>query len=225
MSLTLTREALSNQIADDLATRNLNKGLIEGAVNGADGRIGVNEGDIATLESDLGLVEIDIATKESIANVNTLKGTGWTNQTVKGNADAISTKTSKSEIAYDDNTSSFIANTLASGAIIERGSNANGEYVKFADGTLICTMYDASQSVAVNIPYESTFHSAVLVWTFPHSYINQTISLSFSIGSSGVAHGSLISTKSGRTDYRIVNAMSTLNLNASIRAIAIGRWK
>jgi len=34
MSLVLAREALSNQIADDLATRNTNAGLIEGAVNG-----------------------------------------------------------------------------------------------------------------------------------------------------------------------------------------------
>ena len=36
MSLVLTREALSNQIADDLATRNTNAGLIEGAVNGVE---------------------------------------------------------------------------------------------------------------------------------------------------------------------------------------------
>ena len=28
---------------------------------------------------------------------------------------------------------------IPTGAVIERGSNANGEYVKFADGTLICT--------------------------------------------------------------------------------------
>ena len=36
MSLVLTREALSNQIADDLATRNANAGLIEDAVNAAE---------------------------------------------------------------------------------------------------------------------------------------------------------------------------------------------
>ena len=27
---------------------------------------------------------------------------------------------------------------VPTGAVIERGSNANGEYVKFADGTMIC---------------------------------------------------------------------------------------
>ena len=93
MSLVLTREALSNQIADDLATRNTNAGLIEGAVNDADGRIGVNESDIAT--------------KESIANVNTLKGAGWTaSQTVKKNADDIST------LNADDATEGSVAKTV-----------------------------------------------------------------------------------------------------------------
>ena len=52
--------------------------------------------------------------------------------------DGLNTKTSKSQIAYDNDSTTFIANTLASGAIIERGSNANGNYTKFADGTLLC---------------------------------------------------------------------------------------
>ena len=47
-------------------------------------------------------------------------------------------KVNKNEISYNVNTSSFIPNTLTSGAIIERGSNANGDYIKYADGTLIC---------------------------------------------------------------------------------------
>jgi len=48
------------------------------------------------------------------------------------------------------------------GALIERGSNSNGNYVKFADGTQICTG-------SVTLTYLS---SAVLrgVWTFPSSF-------------------------------------------------------
>lgn len=34
---------------------------------------------------------------------------------------------------------------LPTGAVMERGSNANGEYVKFADGTLICTKQITAQ--------------------------------------------------------------------------------
>ena len=54
------------------------------------------------------------------------------------NKDYADTKQSKSEISYNANTSSFIPNTLTNGVIIESGSNANGEYIKFADGTMIC---------------------------------------------------------------------------------------
>tara|TARA_R110001606_G_scaffold2504_4_gene10964 strand:+ start:2781 stop:3557 length:777 start_codon:yes stop_codon:yes gene_type:complete len=44
---------------------------------------------------------------------------------------------SKSKISYDNDTASFISNTLTSGAIIEEGSNANGNHIKFANGTII----------------------------------------------------------------------------------------
>lgn len=50
------------------------------------------------------------------------------------------------------------------GAIIERGSNANGEYVKFADGTLICT----SASRAVNFVNASNINFA---WTYPMPFV------------------------------------------------------
>ena len=104
MSLVLTREALSNQIADDLATRNTNAGLIEGAVDGAVVRIDTAESDIATLESDLGLVEIDVATlngddstegsvaktvKDAIAPVST-------------SLDAVKVKTTENDLAIAD---------------------------------------------------------------------------------------------------------------------------
>jgi hypothetical protein len=36
---------------------------------------------------------------------------------------------------------------VPTGAIIERGSNANGEFVKYADGTLICYRFEPSRSI------------------------------------------------------------------------------
>ncbi|MGL4755446.1 MAG: hypothetical protein ACRCXB_24050, partial [Aeromonadaceae bacterium] len=54
-----------------------------------------------------------------------------------------------------------ILNGVPSGSIIERGANANGEYIKFADGTMICclsnfiipeTPLSASFSRACNLP-------------------------------------------------------------------------
>lgn|SRR5574338_329139 len=46
---------------------------------------------------------------------------------------------------------------IPTGAIIERGSNANGSFTKFADGTLICT---ASKSAADVNPIAHTFPAA-----------------------------------------------------------------
>lgn len=53
--------------------------------------------------------------------------------------------------------------TLTS-AIIERGSNANGSYVKYADGTMIC-LYIA----AFTIPNSSELS---VTWTFPSTFID-----------------------------------------------------
>ena len=46
------------------------------------------------------------------------------------------------------------------GRIYENGSNANGEFVKFEDGTLVCTI----ESIG------STSNSDVY-WTFPHAFL------------------------------------------------------
>lgn len=56
---------------------------------------------------------------------------------------------------------------IPTGAIIERGSNANGEYIKFADGTLVCM-------ALVSITY---FQSTMLQknWVLPHPHVTGTI--------------------------------------------------
>ncbi|WP_353231860.1 hypothetical protein [Pseudomonas helleri] len=66
---------------------------------------------------------------------------------------------------YDKNSklgSAALANILgpmASGAIIERGSNANGEYTKFADGTLICWGVTKKPNVTIASPNGAVFNS------------------------------------------------------------------
>lgn len=54
---------------------------------------------------------------------------------------------------------------VPTGAIIERGSNANGTYVKYADGTLICAFTRTLSGISVTTtPY------AVTSWTFPATF-------------------------------------------------------
>lgn len=58
---------------------------------------------------------------------------------------------------------------IPTGAIIERGSNANGEYVKFADGTMICTHEIATG--AISATQGALYISSSLSWTFPSVFI------------------------------------------------------
>ncbi|MCQ2034462.1 hypothetical protein [Stutzerimonas kunmingensis] len=51
---------------------------------------------------------------------------------------------------------------VPTGAIIERGSNANGEYVRFADGTQICMKSDAAMNGGSVISF--------LDWLFPAAF-------------------------------------------------------
>lgn len=55
---------------------------------------------------------------------------------------------------------------VPTGAIIERGSNANGEYVRYADGTQICTRGFTATDQAVTTAYGSLFTGS-RAWTFP----------------------------------------------------------
>ena len=45
------------------------------------------------------------------------------------------------------------------GAVIERGANANGEYVRFADGTQICTRRHDFDALAITAPMGSLYRS------------------------------------------------------------------
>jgi hypothetical protein len=51
------------------------------------------------------------------------------------------------------------------GDIIERGSNANGEYVKYADGTLICWG-------EITAPADGGTGAKTGTWTFPSEFID-----------------------------------------------------
>ena len=55
---------------------------------------------------------------------------------------------------------------IPTGAIIERGSNANGQFVRYADGTMICTMTrtenrSSSGLRSTTVTYPSTFAAAL----------------------------------------------------------------
>lgn len=113
---------------------------------------------------------------------------------------------------------------VPTGAVIERGSNANGEYVRFADGTQICHMdgIDANYAATADGPiYRS---NNVTLWTFPAAFATTANLIgSASAQTSGTRwfNCRIINTASAE----IIRFSTVVDNNArTFRAFAIGRW-
>ncbi|MBO0142251.1 hypothetical protein JZX87_13875 [Agrobacterium sp. Ap1] len=71
------------------------------------------------------------------------------------------------------------ASGVPSGAIIERGINANGEYVRFADGTQICRFNGTANFGAEYGDSGLLYRSSAVPWSFPAAFaVNPTVSFS-----------------------------------------------
>lgn len=112
------------------------------------------------------------------------------------------------------------AGGLPTGAAMERGANANGEYVRFADGTQICQrIFDP---VACTTAIGSVFmHADLIPWTYPAAFAAPP-TVSGGAGSAGRWIGVSDSGVSGGS-FRVLSA--ALNADErSPRLTAIGRW-
>jgi hypothetical protein len=120
---------------------------------------------------------------------------------------------------------------VPTGAIIERGSNANGEFVRFADGTQVCTVSGVT----------FTFNSADILaytWTYPAAFSAQNASGSATFSVTGADYvgvvraslgivGQTTSVTSGAWNvYRTSGAASFVSGNEvrNVRLMAVGRW-
>lgn len=103
---------------------------------------------------------------------------------------------------------------VPTGAVIERGSNANGDYVRFADGTQICTFLIATSDVADT------------VWTFPASFATTGGLTPIITGAqSTVARTTGINAITLTTvTFNLLVASTSARVATSVRVAAIGLW-
>lgn len=114
---------------------------------------------------------------------------------------------------------------IATGAIIERGANANGEYIKFADGTLICTLYNKG-GVVFNNPSNMGFN-----WSYPMPFVTLGFVIGNLVGVLGVTRAvTSVSAYSRGLGFASICAFSLGQfvqgdeLIVSFDCFAIGRW-
>lgn len=113
------------------------------------------------------------------------------------------------------------------GALIEQSSNANGRYVKFADGTMICHRR-LPLTIAVNIAAGNMFYSGgiaatAMASTFVGELPTVTSTLEDSAGISWIAEGGAPSLSNFPPLY-IVCPFSVGSRSYTASLIAVGRW-
>jgi hypothetical protein len=112
---------------------------------------------------------------------------------------------------------------VPTGAITERGSNANGEYVKFADGTMICTSSTA-QTDTVASSFGGGFIGAEQTWTFPAPFVATPAFAPFVRGSASLTWPIYNGTNTTTGRYYNAAIVSQAAKVYSGTHIAIGRW-
>jgi len=115
------------------------------------------------------------------------------------------------------------AGGVPTGAVIERGSNANGEYARWADGTQICWLSD-SIDMSVGNAYGAFFQGTV-TWNYAAIFIDRpSVQCSLRWGSSA-SWASLGGTPTASDcTLRCIDYASRASGPTYRTAIAIGRW-
>lgn len=109
--------------------------------------------------------------------------------------------------------------------IYDSGSNANGHYIMFDDGTMECYHTKFVSSLAINTAIGSMFMSGDATWTFPVPFAVITCSPDVVPAYAGLyAWGSVQGGSLSALAFRIISPVA-LTSAVDIRLKAVGRWK
>ena len=109
------------------------------------------------------------------------------------------------------------------------GSNSNGEYTQFPDGTMVC-WHSWSAAVAITTVYGSLF-TGTTVWTFPVAFVTTVAPPVVTVGEAqwgtnsswGISQAGSLGTSN---TIRVIDVSSRASTtDTTFKVSAIGRWK
>ncbi|ARE84936.1 pyocin knob domain-containing protein [Roseovarius mucosus] len=114
---------------------------------------------------------------------------------------------------------------VPTGAVIERGSNANGDYVRFADGTQIC-WHTLTVNLAINVAYLGGFRSGGQNWTFPAEFLSASAPKLVAMPNAASAFGAASHSAPNATSgpWAVTAVTTQAAANRTVDLIATGRW-
>jgi len=119
-----------------------------------------------------------------------------------------------------------VVGLMTNNAIIEKGTNASGNWTKFADGTMICTLR-YSIALNINLLYGSVYYGDCPTLSFSQAFISvPSVSLQCTVPGGGCwvgrqDNGSTITTGGSI----IVSPVSRTAQALTMDYVAVGRWK
>ena len=162
-------------------------------------RWNVLTGDAALMTNNTGSATLGTVAAQNANSVNISGGAISSTNVTAGTVNATTLQQGGSQAYVRSNIIGTVSQSggVPTGAIIERGSNSNGEYVKFADGTLMQTV-----NIGVAGDGEATYE---FNWDYPTPFFTgSTIPLTLNILSNSFAGGNL-----GDGRYRIESYTAT----------------
>ena len=107
---------------------------------------------------------------------------------------------------------------------IESGSNANGRYIKYADGTMICWK-QVSYNGAVNDASGALYASSNIdLGNFPIAFIEEP-NIQVSASALGLMSGARNASASSAGITNLYRTTSVASMFFVVKVFAIGRWK
>ena len=150
-------------------------------------------------------------------------------------AEKITNNISNAKTTGSTNTYScdYINNTINS--IIESGSNENGNWIKYADGTMICTATKVFENVSVTNSWGNLYETAELtLGNFPQQFISTPTGINCNMitnsnsnekGSAGFVEYIVQTNNTSWGKTAIAKPVSSPSVNIGLSLIAIGKWK
>lgn len=132
------------------------------------------------------------------------------------------------------NTSSKDNLVTAINSVVESGSNNNGSWIKFADGTMICK-FTQIINVAVTNAWGSLYGGKFSVHDYPQEFIDIPEASITLVANNDGNYGGWIGNNGGTDDIRptkknigefvMLRPTTTSNGYYKVQVIAIGKWK
>jgi hypothetical protein len=112
---------------------------------------------------------------------------------------------------------------VPNGAVIETGTNANGTYVRYADGTQMCWR-TFSETIAIATAHLGGFRDLGRTWIFPGAFVAQP-SIQAASGSAGASGAFAVNAGTTACSIFVTAVATQASAARVINTMATGRWK